>query len=75
MHGRLVSQLTTQENGDMAPTAAMLQGFAVTCRDLTTALTSWRGMNAKDLPVLNAALTKSGAKGVSTGTALPTPKC
>jgi hypothetical protein len=75
LHGTLVAQLGTQENGDHAPTESMLQGFAFTCRDLAKTVVKWRAMNATELPALNGVLTQ-GARGAMTAAAgLPAPRC
>jgi len=75
MHGRLVSQLGTQENGDHAPTEAMLAGYAQSCRDLATTVARWQAINAKELPALNSVLTKNGLKAQTAGAGVPAPKC
>ena len=75
VHGRLVGQLTLQDNGDLAPTEAMRQGFATTCRDLAQAVTAWQAINARDLSSLNAALTKGGRRAVTAATGVAAPKC
>ncbi|MBI1808571.1 MAG: hypothetical protein HYR75_01630 [Gemmatimonadetes bacterium] len=75
LHGRFVQQLGTQENGDLAPTASMQQGYAAACRDLTKAVARWRAINASDLNALNAALTKGGRPMVTAAVVVAVPKC
>ncbi|MDQ6611178.1 MAG: hypothetical protein M3Y64_01985, partial [Gemmatimonadota bacterium] len=75
VHGRFLTQLATQDKGDMAPTAAMVQNFAATCRDLNTLVTSWNALNAKDLLSLNALLTQGGGKPLMAGKLLTSAKC
>jgi hypothetical protein len=75
VHGRLVSQLTTQENGDLAPTEAMLQAYATTCADLGKAAAAWRSLNAKDLPGLDGLLTKAGLETVTPAPGISAPRC
>jgi hypothetical protein len=53
-------QLTGQDLADMAPTEAMLAGFAAACRDLRTAVTAWRDIRERGLADLNAVLTAHG---------------
>ena len=68
VHARLLTQLATQEKGDIAPTAAMLQAFAATCRDLNALVVRWNAFSSKDMQSLNLLLSKSG------GTPLPAAK-
>lgn len=75
VHARFISQLDTQEKGDIAPTAAVLQNFAASCRDLTTVLTGWQSLNAKDVSAANALLAKSGGKQLPAAKTLVAPKC
>ena len=75
VHARFVSQLDTHDKGDVAPTAAMLQNFASSCRDLTALVTSWNALNAKDVATVNAALTGSGGKPLTINKALIAPRC
>ena len=75
VHGRLVGQLTTQENGDLAPTETMLQGYSATCRDLAKVVAGWRAINAQELPALNAMLTKSGRKAIAAAGGVAAPRC
>ncbi|MFI5311316.1 MAG: WD40/YVTN/BNR-like repeat-containing protein [Gemmatimonadales bacterium] len=74
VHRNLVGQFTAQENGDLAPTEPMLQGFASACRDLTKAVVRWQAINATDVPALNAVLAKNGKSPVTAST-LAAPKC
>ena len=71
IHARLISQLVTQENGDHAPTAAMLEAYASACRNLTKAATAWQTINTTDLPALNA----RGMKNVPVARGVMAPKC
>jgi len=75
LHGLLVAQLGTQENGDHAPTESMLQGFASTCRDLAKTAVKWRALNATELPALNGVLTQGDRKAVTAAAGLPAPRC
>ena len=71
IHGRLISQLVTQENGDRAPTAAMLAGYVSACRNLTRAAAAWQAVNTNDLPTLIA----RGIKNVPAARGVTAPKC
>ena len=71
IHGRLISQLVTQENGDHAPTAAMLDAYASACRNLTRAAAAWQAVNTNDLPTLIA----RGIKNVPAARGVTAPKC
>ena len=75
IHGRLLSQLGTQEQGDIAPNAAMVQAFASTCKDLMTAFASWKTLNATLIPTTNGVLIRSGLSSL-TAAKMPTlPPC
>lgn len=65
INGVLGRQLNALDLGDMAPNGAMTGAYNAACGDLKTVVTSWRAINAKDVPALNAKL-----KGTSL-TALP----
>lgn len=60
VNGTMGQALTALDNGDMAPTSATLRGYAADCAQLRTIVTNWVSVNAKDLVVLNAVLTKNG---------------
>ena len=74
VHGRIIGQFNAQDNADQAPTEASLAGWSVTCKDLSKVVTRWQGVVTKDLPAVNAALTKGGAQPLK-GTAVAAPKC
>ncbi|MEP6764991.1 MAG: hypothetical protein ABJB66_11795, partial [Gemmatimonadaceae bacterium] len=75
VHARFLTQLATQDKGDMAPTAAMLQSLAASCRDLNALVASWNALNAKDVLSLNMLLSKRGGKPLTAAKALTAPKC
>jgi hypothetical protein len=60
LHDRFEQQFSAQENGDLAPTAAMRRAFADACRDLGNTLARWRDLNALGVPALDAALARDG---------------
>jgi Sortilin, neurotensin receptor 3, len=57
---RILNQLGTFENGDVAPTAAMLAAYQSACNDLAKSIAAWRAISGADLTTLNAALTAAG---------------
>ncbi|HEX7020198.1 MAG TPA: hypothetical protein VF159_09325, partial [Gemmatimonadaceae bacterium] len=76
INGTLVGQLEAQDNGDMAPTAAMLAAYASACHDLSAAEAAFDHMLTNDLPTLDAALTHAGLRPVaSPRTRLVPPRC
>ena len=75
LHGRLLGMINAQDNGDLAPTDATLQGAAAGCRDLGKAVASWQSINAKDVAALNTVLSKAGAKAVPAAAGVQVPKC
>jgi photosystem II stability/assembly factor-like uncharacterized protein len=76
LNGSLVRELEALDGGDMAPTPSMQAAYASTCRELAGAVTSWHGMLEKDLPALNATLTKAGLPAVPVPSEkLPVPGC
>ena len=74
VHGRLVSQFNAQDNGDHAPTEAMLIAYGAACRDLTATATKWQALNTKDLTTLNAELAKAGRPPLQAAMVI-IPKC
>jgi photosystem II stability/assembly factor-like uncharacterized protein len=70
------SQLEAQEQGDHAPTSAMLAAFTATCKDLTAVAARWKALIAADLSSINAALTKRGGQVLKAeASALNLPSC
>jgi photosystem II stability/assembly factor-like uncharacterized protein len=74
-HGQLLGELGTQETGDHAPTEAMLQGYAASCRDLAKSAMAWQAVNAKDIVSVNALLAKSGGPALPTVKGVTAPTC
>ena len=75
VHGRLIGQLTAQDNADQLPTEPMLDAYAGACRDMKTAAASWTAINGKDLAALNAALGTSGVQPVPAAAGVKSPDC
>jgi photosystem II stability/assembly factor-like uncharacterized protein len=75
LNANFIGQLTGQDNADQAPTEATLDGYAVACRDLKTAVTNWTAIVSKGLADLNSTLGKSGAQSVSAAPAVKAPEC
>ena len=65
VNGNLTNQLNALENGDMAPTPAMLAAWVSACNDLKSAVTTWTTINGAALATLNAALTQGGLKPIA----------
>ena len=61
----LGAQLTAQDNADNAPNAAMLAAAAKVSRDITLAEAAWRALLARDLPALNAVLTRTNRPAIT----------
>lgn len=74
VHGRLITLLGNQENGDHAPTEAAVAAYGSACKDLTGVAAKWKAIGA-DLQALNAVLTKAGAKAVPAAAGVTVPKC
>jgi hypothetical protein len=61
LNGTLVRELAGLDDGDMAPTPSMTADWATSCKDLRNAAMSWQALVTRDLPTLNAELTKNGS--------------
>src|SRR5256714_1580428 len=72
---RFLNQLATFENGDVAPTAAMLAAYESACNDLVKSLGAWRAINGADLSALNAALTAAGKTPLTKAVGVLAPTC
>jgi len=68
-------QLGTFDNGDIAPTAAMLAAHKSACNDLGKSVAAWRALNGADLSALNAALTAAGKTPVAKAAGVQAPAC
>jgi photosystem II stability/assembly factor-like uncharacterized protein len=76
LNAQFVAQLMAQDNADQAPTQAMLDGYAATCRELRSAVARWTAVNGGLLANLNAALGNAGLQPVpAAATALEPPVC
>ncbi len=75
VYGNFSGQYGAQENGDLAPTAAMNDGYASACYDLTMTAARWKTLNGADLTTLNAALSAGGAKPIAAAPGVTAPKC
>ena len=71
----LLRQLGNFDNGDIAPTAAMLAGYKSSCNDLGKSVAAWRALNGADLSALNAALTAAGKTPVAKAAGVQAPAC
>jgi hypothetical protein len=73
--GRLLNQLGTFENGDVAPTAAMLAAYQSACNDLGKSIAAWRAISGADLVAVNAALTGAGKTPLAKAVVVQAPAC
>jgi hypothetical protein len=72
---RFLNQLGNFENGDVAPTAAMLATYQSTCKDLGRSISAWRALSGADLATLNATLTAAGKTPLSKAVSVEVPAC
>ncbi|MEO7359981.1 MAG: hypothetical protein ABI120_06610, partial [Gemmatimonadaceae bacterium] len=68
VNGTLASQLTLQDNGDMAPTPAMRAAFSATCKTLVTLAARWTRVISVDLAALNSVLARNAIAPVTVAT-------
>ncbi|HTR21411.1 MAG TPA: hypothetical protein VMH88_11215 [Gemmatimonadales bacterium] len=68
-------QLRTTDYGDMAPSAQMLKAWSAACTDLKSVVTQWRGITTRELPELNALLSKNDLTPIAVPGALTAPDC
>ena len=68
-------QLGTFDNGDIAPTAAMLAAQTSACNDLGKSVAEWRALNGADLSALNGALTAAGKPPLAKAVGVQAPAC
>lgn len=61
-----VRQLETLDWGDMAPNDAMRKACATQCEEMDKLMKQWAALQTKDLPALNAVLTRNHLKPVGT---------
>ena len=73
VNGALVSQLTAQENADMAPTPSALAAYASSFKDLKTVEANWKRLITTDLSAFNSVLTRSGKPAVVAPSATQPP--
>jgi photosystem II stability/assembly factor-like uncharacterized protein len=63
------------DSADFAPTPSMMGAYAAPCRDLRTALSTWRTVQSQQLARLNAALAAAGAPRLPVPARIPLPAC
>ena len=71
--GELVNQLNAQDNGDLAPTPAMLAAYTKACVDLRSVITASKSLGVGDLGALNAVLARNGIREVPAAVTMMTP--
>jgi photosystem II stability/assembly factor-like uncharacterized protein len=67
--------LTSTDNADQAPTAAMVAAWAAACKYLDGAVEHWSAINSTARPTLNAALTSNGMPAVRAALGVKAPVC
>jgi hypothetical protein len=76
LNGTFVGQLNTQEQGDLAPTAAARAAWAAACMDLGKVMAAWQRVSGGELGMLNALLKGAGKSPVVVpSAALKPPVC
>jgi photosystem II stability/assembly factor-like uncharacterized protein len=78
VHGNLVRQLGTLDNGDLAPTEPMQRAWVAGCGDLRTAAATWATINGATgaLAAFNAVLKKNNLTAIAAASPLPAaPLC
>ncbi|MEO8362505.1 MAG: hypothetical protein ABI672_20935, partial [Vicinamibacteria bacterium] len=76
LQGTFIRQLGTLDPGDMAPNEPMLRVYGVACRDLKTAISTWKTVSGENLTAFNEVLVKNGLKPVPAGvSSLRSPVC
>ncbi len=60
----LVTQLESQDNGDLAPTTGAMAAYAATCKDLATVSAAWQRISTTDLSAINTVLVGRKMKAV-----------
>ncbi len=76
INGAMGQAITALDNGDMAPTPAMLRGYAAECGKLRTLIVGWQNVTTKDLPALNTVLSRNNVAPVRAASPpLPLPAC
>ena len=72
---RLLNQIGTFDNGDVAPTPAMFAAYKSACNDLAKSNAAWRALNGADLSTLNAALSAGGKTPLVKVAGVQAPAC
>jgi photosystem II stability/assembly factor-like uncharacterized protein len=77
VNGVMGRELTALDNGDMAPTAATLRGYAADCAQLARALQEWHSAATTGLAALNATLARNSVPALhaAAGPIPPVPAC
>lgn len=71
----LLNQLGNFENGDAAPTDAMLAAYQKSCNDVARSIAAWRTINGTDFNTLNSALSAAGKTPLAKIVAGQAPAC
>jgi hypothetical protein len=72
----LIRQFETLDPGDMAPNDPMRRAYSGACKDLSTVMVNWHGLDSTDLTAFNAVLSKNNVKPIPPASpALVAPAC
>ena len=75
LNGRFAGTVLAQDLADQGPTAAMLAGYALACKELAAAAAKWKTINGADLVTLNATLSRAGIQAVLAAAGVTAPVC
>jgi hypothetical protein len=73
LNASFVNMLNAQENGDLAPTPAVLSTFASRCKELQVVTARWERLLGADLTEINSILTSRGKTALVAPTGKLTP--
>jgi hypothetical protein len=72
----LIRQFETLDPGDMAPNDPMQRAYSGACKDLSTVMVNWHGLDSTDLTAFNAVLSKNNVTPIPPASpALVAPAC
>jgi len=74
VNGTLTGQVNTLENGDMAPTEAMIRDYLAACGQLRTVATNWSGVGAA-VTAFDAVLAQNNLKAIPAPAVMTVPGC
>jgi len=76
LNATFVSQLNSQDQGDLAPTTSARAAWTASCMDLGKAVATWQRVSGPELGALNALLKNAGKSAIpSPSAAIKAPTC